>query len=334
MSRSGIFSSLFASAPVPAAVEITARRINGVSLAGYAFPPAIAAHVSEPLPDGLVTPSLNAANVHDHEALTAAVRAAVDRLSPRRRRIALVLPDTVAKVSLLRFEKVPSRISELDQLIRWQMRKAAPFRIEDAQVGWTLSGPAAGGGDEYLVVLSRRDVIESYERACEAAGVHAGLVDIATLNVVNAALALRDSPVAGDWLLIHIAPGYATIVVVRAGRLIFFRNRQTEGSGSPDLTDLVHQTAMYHEDRLGGGGFSRVLLAGASLDGIEEMGGPRRQIEERLGVGVESVDLRGAVTFRDRLQPSQQLIDNLAPAVGILLRERSAGRHTAERLAG
>ena len=47
-----------------------------------------------------------------------------------------MLPDTAAKLSLLRFEKVPAKAQDLDQLIRWQVRKAAPFKIEDAQVAW------------------------------------------------------------------------------------------------------------------------------------------------------------------------------------------------------
>ena len=319
MSGNGLSSGLLAGAPVPAAVEITARRINAVSLAASR---TITAHVSEPLPEGLVTPSLNATNVHDHNALTAAIKTAVDRLSPRPRRIALILPDTVAKVSLVRFEKTPPRAQDLDQLIKWQMRKAAPFRIEDAQVAWSDSGPADGGGREYLVVLARRDIIEGYERVCDLAGVHAGLIDIASLNIVNATLATQSAAPPGDWLLIHIAPGYATIIVVRAGRVIVFRNRQSEGPLASDLDDLVHQTAMYHEDRLAGAAFTRVVLSGASTQGSESVERTRRQIEERLGVKVETLDLlRGDVTLRDRIAAGPELIDNLAPAVGVLLRE-------------
>jgi type IV pilus assembly protein PilM len=332
MSGSGFLSSLLASTPAPAALEITARRINAVSLAANR---TITAYVSEPLPDGLVTPALNATNVHDHNALAAAVKAAADGLSPRPRRLALVLPDTVAKVSLVRFEKTPPRAQDLDQLIKWQVRKAAPFRIEDAQVAWSESGPAEGGGREYLVVLARRDIIDSYERACDTAGVHPGVVDIASLNIVNAALAIQPTASVGDWLLIHIAPGYATITVVRAGRVMFFRNRQSEGAAASDLDDLVHQTAMYHEDRLAGAAFTRVILSGATTQGIESVERTRRQIEDRLGVKVEMLDvLRGGVTLRDRIAASPELIDNLAPAVGVLLRERPASTRTrAEQVA-
>ncbi len=36
----------------------------------------------------------------------------------------------------MRFEQVPARAQDLDQLIRWQVRKAAPFAIEEAQVSY------------------------------------------------------------------------------------------------------------------------------------------------------------------------------------------------------
>lgn len=321
-------SDFFSSTVVPAAVEISARRIDAVALSVSGSSRTVTGHSREPLPEGLVTPSLNATNVHDHAGLAAAVKTVVDRLSPRPRRIALVLPDTIAKVSLLRFEKIPPRAQDLDQLIRWQMRKAAPFRIEDAQVAWTESGPAAGGGREYLVVVARRDIIESYERACDAAGLYAGLVDIASLNLVNAAIATLP-PASGDWLLINTALDYATLAVVRDNRIIFFRTRQADESGPADLGDLVHQTAMYHEDRLGGGALTRVVLSGMST---EADGGVavRRQLEERLAVKVDPLDVRAGVSLRDRITASAELIDSLAAPVGVLLRDRAPARKRAE----
>jgi type IV pilus assembly protein PilM len=320
MSKTGPTAGLLASAPVPAAVEITARRLTAVSLAADR---SITAHASELLPDGLVTPALNATNIHDPNALSAALKSVLDRLSPRPRRIALIVPDTVAKVSLLRFEKTPPRLQDLEQLIRWQMRKTVPFRVEDAQVGWTEGRqPQGGAGHEYLVVVARRDIVESYERACDGAGAHAGVVDIASLNLVNAALAIQAGD-ASDWLLIHLAPGYATLVVVRNGEVISFRNRSFEGAATAaDLDDLVHQTAMYHEDRLGGGPFGRVVLAGVTTQGDKALDLTRRAVEERLGVRVELLDVRAGVTLRDRITASTELVDAIAPAVGILLRER------------
>jgi Tfp pilus assembly PilM family ATPase len=275
---------------------------------------------------------LTATNIHDPGAVTAALRSAFEKLGGRPRRVALVIPDTAAKLSLLRFEKIPAQ-ADLDQLIRWQMRKAAPFKTEDAQLSWVPAAPLPGGGREYLVTLARRDIIESYMNACAAAGAEAGVVDLASLNLINAALASGESGAStgagspragsgGDWLIVHVAPDYATLAIVRDKDLIFFRTRQLEGEA--DLADVVHQTAMYHEDRLAGATFARVVLSGASARGVEAGERLRRNLEERMGVTVEALDFRGSAAMRDRISAGADLLDALAPAVGVVLRERVA----------
>ena len=313
-------SGLLASAPPSAAVEITGSHVTAVSTVEQHGSTVVSAYGAEVLPAGAVEPALNAANIHDAAALTSAVRAALDKLSPRPRRVALTVPDTVGKVSLLRFEKVPAKLQDLDQLIRWQVRKAAPFRIEDAQVSWCPGTAIPGGGREYVVTIARRDIVASYEAACQAAGVHAGLVDLASFNLINAVLAAGKT--SGDWLLVNVAVDYATLAVVRGTDLVFFRNRPS--AGPAELADLVHQTAMYHEDRLGGGGFSRVIVTGASLRGPEHADWLRRSIEERLGARIETLDFRSAASLRDRISVGPELLDALAPSIGILLRERVA----------
>jgi type IV pilus assembly protein PilM len=322
-------SGLFASPSVSTAVEIAPDRVAAVSLADGTGDAVVSAYAFEPLAPGVLEPALNAANVHDQAALVTAVRGALEKVA-RARRVALVVPDTAAKVSLVRFEKVPDRAQDLEQLIRWQVRKAVPFKIEEAQVSWAPGVALPGGGREFLVTTARRDVIEAYERACEEAGVYAGIVDLATLNVVNSLLASGSQP-AGDWLLVHVAAGYVTLAVVRGPDLVFFRNRAVKEDA--DLTDLVHQTAMYHEDRLGGGGFSRVVLAGAWVRGVDTAERLRRAIEERVGARVEPIDFKGGATLRDRITGNPALFDVLAPAVGVLLRERTP-RPSAQPVSG
>ena len=50
------------------------------------------------------------------------------------------------------------------------------------------------------------------------------------------------------------------MAILRGDSLVFFRNRIADGEAG--LADMVHQTAMYYEDRLERAGFSRVVLAG------------------------------------------------------------------------
>lgn len=313
--------SFLVSTPPSVGIEIASDRVTAVAIGQQGGSHAVAGYAVERLMPGVVTPSLNSVNIHDEEAAATAVRSALEKLGTRARRVALVIPDTAAKVSLLRFEKVPGA-SDLDQLIRWQVRKAAPFKPEDAEISWVPASALAEGGREFLVTLARRDIIESYERACAAAGAHAGIVDLASLNLINAALASPASAPSGDWLVVQVAPDYATLAIVRGRDLIFFRTRHVETDA--DLADIVHQTAMYHEDRLGGSRFARVVLSGASARGADAGERARRGLEERLGVRVEPLDFRGGAALVDRIAAGPELLDVLAPAVGVVLRERVA----------
>ena len=313
----------FLTSPPPSVgVEIASDRVTAVSLSRQAGGWIVGAHGSERLPAGVVTPALNATNIHDTRAVAGALRSAFEKLGTRPRRIALVIPDTAAKLSLLRFEKIPAQ-ADLDQLIHWQMRKAAPFKTDDAQLSWVPAAALPGGGREYLVTVARRDIVESYMNACAEAGADAGVVDLASLNLINAALASgADTASSGDWLIVHVAADYATLAIVRDKDLIFFRTRQLEGDA--DLADLVHQTAMYYEDRLAGATFARVVLSGASAHGVEAGELLRRNLEERIGVKVEALDFRRTAAMRDRIGAGPDLLDALAPAVGVVLRERVA----------
>lgn len=313
--------SFLTSPPANVGVEIASDRVTAVSLERQGSGWIVGGHGTERVAPGVVTPALNAVNVHDVRALAAAVRSAFDKLGSRPRRVALVIPDTAAKVSLLRFDKVPPSAADLDQLIHWQMRKAAPFKHEEGQLSWAAGAPLAGGGREYLVTLARRDIVESYMQACSDAGAAAGVVDIASLNLINAAIA-AGTDTSADWLVVNVAPDYVTLAIVRNKDLIFFRTRQLEQEG--DLADIVHQTAMYHEDRLAGGRFGRVLLSGAAARGAEIGERLRRGLEERLGAKVEALDFRNTAPMRDRITAGVDVLDTLAPAVGVVLRERVA----------
>ncbi|OFW38230.1 MAG: hypothetical protein A3J29_15785 [Acidobacteria bacterium RIFCSPLOWO2_12_FULL_67_14b] len=264
-----------------------------------------------------MTPSLGTPNIADVPLVAQAIGRVLAQLGARPSRVALVIPDTVAKVSLLKLEKMPARAADLQEIVRWQMRKTAPFPMEQAVLSVTPGAMSPDGGHELVVSLARTDVLHQYEQACLMAGAHAGLVDIATFGVINGILA-GPSP-AGDWLLVHVTETYLTLAVIRDRSLLFFRNRGEEAEGT--LADLIHQTAMYYEDRLHGGGFARVLIAGAARlpGGAESV---RRGLEERLGIGVESVDPRGAARLVDRIGASPELLDLLAPLVGMLLREK------------
>ena len=94
-----------------------------------------------------------------------------ERFADRLRLLRYSTPDLVAKVSLVRLEKVPARTQDLDQLVKWQVRKTAPFKIEDAQITYAPAIEVPGVGfsavnptesEAVLLELRRNKAGESY----------------------------------------------------------------------------------------------------------------------------------------------------------------------------
>jgi type IV pilus assembly protein PilM len=312
-----ILTSWLASPPPDAALELAPDSVSGAVVSARGSETTVQSFAFEPLPAGALVPSLTGQNLVDRAAVVAAIKAVIDRIG-RPKKVALVVPDLATRVSLVRFDQLPASRDDLDQLIRWQVKKSAPFPIEEASLTWTPGSQAIDGGHEFVVALARRDVIREYESACESAGLHAGLVDLSTFSVVNCYLAGGRVP-TGDWLVVQVRSDYTSIAIMRGGDVIFFRNRG-EGEGDA-LADLVHQTTMYYQDRLSGQGFTRVLVGGTGRPGGDlEMA--RRGLEERLGVPVETIDPTRVAMLTDRITVTRDVMARLAPLVGMMLRTR------------
>jgi type IV pilus assembly protein PilM len=313
-----LIASWLASPPPDAAIEIAADRVTAAVVSLRSDGPVVSGYASEPLRPGTVTPSLTAANVADRHAVIGSIQRVVEKLGSRPRRVALVIPDTAVKVSLLRFDNVPPRRDDFEQLVRWQLRKAAPFPVESASVTYSAALTPPEGGREFVVEVARQECVREYESVCEDAGLYAGLVDMATFSLLGNFTG--PAAASGDWLLVHVRPDYTSIAIVRDGAVIFYRNRPEDGQEG--LPDLVHQTSMYYQDRLSGGTFARVYLAGAGrAPGVADAA--RKGIEERLGVAVEPLDPTRAASLSDRINATPELMDVLGPAVGLLLRKQS-----------
>jgi Tfp pilus assembly PilM family ATPase len=316
MARPRGFLSWFTSPSPDVAIEIASGQVCGVGLAAGTDEPTVARQASAPLPTGALVPALNAHNVSDRGAVHAAVRQVLEQLG-RPKRVALVVPDPVARLSIVRFDSVPAKRDDLEQLVRFQVKKAAPFPIEAAHLSVVPGRALDGGAREFVVAVARRDVVEEYEAACAEAGAHAGVVDLATCSLLNLAMAGRrraDGEDVEDWMLVHVTSAYSTVAIVRGDTPILFRNLVAEAEGP--LTQAVHQSAMYYEDRLEGRGFRRVVVAGRGAGSVEF-----REVEqivlERLHATVEPLDLGRVVRRADRIE----IPAALGPTIGLAMRE-------------
>ena len=116
-------------------------------------------------------------------------------------------------------------------------------------------------------------------------------------------------------------PDYTSIAIMRGGDVIFFRN-SAEGD-ERRVADLVHQTTMYYQDRLGGKGFSRVLVGGiGQAPGARRDGAARARGAPGHAGRTDRPDARRALA--DRINATPELMATLC----------AARRHAAADAAG
>ena len=177
-----ILASWLASPPLEAAIEISPAAVSVAVLGGRGANAGRAGLRRRTAAGGRRDPVADG-DEHRRSRRRRRARSArpVESLGLKPKRVALVIPDVAAKVSLVRFEQTPSRRDDLNQLIRWQVKKSTPFPVEDACLTYT-PGARGAGGSEFVVVVARREIVREYEGVCEEVGIEAGLVDICHLR--------------------------------------------------------------------------------------------------------------------------------------------------------
>lgn len=190
-------------------------------------------------------------------------------------RVALVLPDDLARTSIVSLPDRPATPRHLEEVLKFKVKRSIPFRIEDARLSYqVLEEPH--GGLRVLVSLMRRTVVEHYERALDRAGARVGLIDLCTTNLLN----LFREPLTrdgGDAALLNVTPHYFTLVIVHDDRVVFFRTKPfhlgeeaTAEPVAPELAERIlgrelNASLGYYVDKLDGQGLSRLCVRTTGL---------------------------------------------------------------------
>ena len=310
------------------AVTVLPGRIGVVRLSGPASrgKPSVTAFKEVPIPAGVVTPSLTRANLPEPGPLEQALATALQEVAPRDEEVCLVLPDSMARVSILRFNRMPSNRREVLDLIRFRMQKVLPFRIEEAALDYQLLSDAASQEPDFLVTLAQRTVLFQYERLLTRLNRHPGLVDLESFSLVN--LLVRDaeaSQPAGDWALVNAAPGYLTVIFFREGVLCFYRSKAVaDEERSPDryqatLRRELASCAAFYREHLSGTMLTRAVLRSSNGESrfLPDL------VREELGCPVAALDPGKAVTLPPGSGPSEARWQALAPALGAAMGRRA-----------
>ncbi|NOZ94263.1 MAG: hypothetical protein GXP47_05925 [Acidobacteria bacterium] len=126
------------------------------------------------------------------------------------RRPSVVVPSSWVRLHLLDFDEVPKRSAELEEVVRWRLKKLLPIRPAELRID-AQPEKAPGGGWKVLSVSGVERAWEELEAAFLAAGMQPALMTPAIF-----ALGEVESSAGADAMLLQTEPGML-VVVVRAG---------------------------------------------------------------------------------------------------------------------
>lgn len=271
-------------------------------------------------PEHAVGASIFKPNMGSLADLTRQARELFERSGTKPGKVSLVLPDNLAKVSIVTLPERPATRKHLRELLHFKLRRSVPFRLEEAAISsFALPGP--GPELNLLVAVMLRSVVEQYEAAFEAAGATPGLVDLCTPSVFNLARPAIAKAVASgtDAALLNCTRNYFTLMIMRADRVVFFRCKTYAGGEEADASGRLAVMAReltssfsYYTEKLGGAGVGTVFVRAVS-PGLDEV------VPALARIGVVSIR---AIDAAEGFDPSMGLrfepLDGqlLAPALG------------------
>jgi Tfp pilus assembly PilM family ATPase len=287
--------------------------------------PVLEGCILRELDEAMVPPSIFQTSGVSVDELAPKLQELFDASGTRPGRVSLIIPDNLAKITLLNLPEAPASRRQLDELVRSQMRRAVPFRLEEARISYHVL-PSGGRGLALLVVLVRKAVVEQYEQALQAVGAQVGLIDLCTPNLINLCRAqiAAAPPASGDIAVLNCARSYFTLAIVRKERVIFLRCKSYAVVDDADrgskgiLTREISASLSYYQDKLEGKKIDRIFVRTAEL--------PLDDIARKLGplglTGVESIDPSLLLEPGEGQRPDAALLQRLAPAIGAAMGRR------------
>lgn len=215
---------------------------------------------------GAVAPGLSAPNIHDGEALRAAVRGALGAVTSKARDVIAILPDAAIRVLLLDFETLPAKAEDVDPVIRFRLKKSLPFDVDQAAVSYDIR--RQNGNVRVVAAVSPQAVVNEYEAAFRDAGYSPGVVVPSSLAVLGLVEGQRPT------LVLKVDPTNITIIAARNQELSLIRTLENPHGAqvSPaELAEAVLPSVVFFEDTFAAH-VEQIYVAGvAQLGELEDL---------------------------------------------------------------
>jgi len=259
--------------------------------------------------------------VKDINVLAKILKSTWKKLSIRERFVGVVIPEFVTFTKLLTVPKLTE--SELAEAVEWQIKEFMPYGFSDTILDWKIV-KTSEKEYEILAVVAQKEVVLSFVKACELAGV----LPVIVLTPSLALSAVIDKDFVGR--IVVYKNKKEGVVLLTLGKTVLGNAVLSAGSSAEVLKTAKRILNHYGDVKV-----TELLVGGLGLS-------PElvSQLGEELKLPVKNLDLKitglekevvqeylvvGAMQFVEAFEPADTLTINLLPP-SLVLRYRNAQR--------
>ncbi len=113
--------------------------------------------------------------ISDEASFDAALDSLLAKLPETPTSASLVLPGEWVRTTYIDLDQVPSKASELDEVVQWKLRQVVPFRVDDVRISYQRV-PTAEGANRFLVAFAINRFLQQLETTFASRGIHIGMI--------------------------------------------------------------------------------------------------------------------------------------------------------------
>jgi len=282
--------------------------------------------VTAPLPPNCLAFSMLEPNILDPKALGQSIEKVMLRVGGANgaKRLALSLPDYVARISVVKLAEAPRSTSETIDMLKFRLKKSLGFDTEKARIAFER---LPGITPAYLTGVMHESVVGQYEDFLAELGFEVGLVIPASVSLRQLLAPVASSKLApgADYFFVNVEREYFTVSLVRdlevpvLTRTLGLRSGDGDGPAAiyseDDLLREIIPTAIYYRENLKGSSLERIYYRSLRPDLIHL----RELLEEQFEAPTEPLNLRSAVGVAENLKMDAALADSVSAAAGAAL---------------
>jgi type IV pilus assembly protein PilM len=318
--RNRIMSWLVDPEPPGLGIDLRSGEMSLVRLSANRNPPEVELSFTTPFPPELLHFGMLEPNILDEEAFVKAVESGLLRAGlGGRKRMALSVPDVLARIAVMEIPNPPRSTAELVELLKFRMKKSLPFDVERARVAFQR---LPGSSPAFLTGVMHEAVASQYEEVFSRLGLHVGFFVPSSVSLLQLLrpVAFRELPPGSDYFFVNAERDYFSVSLVRGGDVpALVRTLGLSGNGTAriygedDLLQEIIPTAIYYREKLEGQSLARVYYRSLRPDLVRL----REILEGEFEAPTEPFNLAKAIPLGREAALDASAADAVAAAAGV-----------------